>query len=365
MWSQAGSPLSDSAAPAAACGSSGTEICTDESYLVIGGGKDGTGLPFTGWVDDIRTSAWLRYLTDFTRPSEPHGADTQTIGLLRFNTGSGNVVYDTGGYDSCTSNGWLYLGGSPAGPEWSTENPFGILHPTPTPTPETPTPTPTPDTPTPTPVPPTPTPVTPTPTDTPTATPTPIFEDVPTDHWAFGYINALFNAGYIAGCSTDPLLYCPDNILNRSESAVFVLRGQYGAIPDPPYPTPSTPTFADVDPAFWGFGWIESLWTDGFTAGCGTDPLIYCPNSQHTRAEGSVFFLRVKNGVDYVPPTPTGIFTDVDLGVWYAGWVEAAYNEGILPECSTDPLQFCPENQLDRAWAAYMMVQAKGGLSLP
>jgi hypothetical protein len=45
--------------------------------------------------------------------------------------------------------------------------------------------------------------------------------------------------------------------------------------------------------------------------------------------------------------------------------VEAAYNEGILPACSTDPLQFCPEDELDRAWAAYMMVQAKGGLPLP
>ena len=92
---------------------------------------------------------------------------------------------------------------------------------------------------------------------------------------------------------------------------------------------------------------------------------MYCPLTQHTRAEGSVFFLRVKNGVAYVPPTPTGIFTDVDLGAWYAGWVEAAYNEGILPECNAAPLQFCPEDQLDRAWAAYMMVQAKGGLPLP
>jgi len=72
----------------------------------------------------------------------------------------------------------------------------------------------------------------------------------------------------------------------------------------------------------------------------------------------------VKNGVDG-PPTPTGIFTDVDRGAWYAGWVETAYNEGILPECNQDQLQFCPDDLLDRAWAAYMMVQAKGGLPLP
>ena len=189
--------------------------------------------------------------------------------------------------------------------------------------------------------------------------PIPIFDDVPTGHWAYDYINALYAAGFVAGCSADPLLYCPDRILNRAESAVFVLRGVYGAIPDPPYPPPSTPTFADVDPAFWGYGWIESLWTDGFTAGCSANPLLYCPDRQHTRAEGSVFFLRIKNGADYVPPDAVGIFADVDLGAWYAVWVEAAYNAGILPACLETPLSFCPEDKLDRAWTAYMMVQAK------
>ena len=170
----------DGAVLSATCGSSGTDICTDESYLVVGGGKDGNGLPFTGWIDDIRTSGWLRYLADFTPPSEPHPADAQTIGLLRFNTGSRNVVYDTGGYDSGTSNGWLYMGGSPAGPEWSTENPFGILHPTPTPGSATPTSTST-HTPTPTAVDTATATSTATPTDTPTETPAATYTPAPTD----------------------------------------------------------------------------------------------------------------------------------------------------------------------------------------
>ena len=200
---------------------------------------------------------------------------------------------------------------------------------------------------------------------TPTPTPTQVFDDVPPGHWAYDYIGALFEAGYVAGCSLTPPLYCPDNILIRAESAVFVLRGAYGGTADLPYPPPSTPSFSDVDPAYWGYAWIESMWTDGFTAGCGTDPLIYCPLSNHTRAEGSVFFLIVKNGVGYSPPPPVGIFDDVALAAWYAGWVEAAYNEGILLECGTAPLRFCPDDSLDRSWTAYMMVQAKGGLPLP
>ena len=195
--------------------------------------------------------------------------------------------------------------------------------------------------------------------------PAPVFTDVPSDYWAREYIEILYSEGYIAGCQSSPLMYCPDRILNRAESAVFVMRGAYGAIAEPPYPTPAASTFDDVVPAYWGIGWIESMWIDGFTAGCGTDPLIYCPLRDHTRAEGSVFFLRVKNGVGYSPPPPAGVFDDVALAAWYAGWVEAAYSEGLLPPCQTNPLKFCPDDALDRSWAAYMMVWAKGGFGLP
>jgi subtilisin len=203
-----------------------------------------------------------------------------------------------------------------------------------------------------------------TPTVTNTPTPTPIFDDVPYGHWAKNYIEALYTAGYVAGCSTSPRLYCPERVLIRSESAVFILRGAYGAIPAPPHPTPATQTFADVDPAYWGYGWIESLWTDGFTAGCGTDPLIYCPLRDHTRAEASVFFLRTKFGVGYTPAAPAGVFSDVAPTAWYAPWIEAAYNEKLLPLCHSTTMEMCPEDPLDRAWAAYMMTQAKG-MGLP
>ncbi|MEW6568905.1 MAG: hypothetical protein AB1449_12220 [Chloroflexota bacterium] len=200
----------------------------------------------------------------------------------------------------------------------------------------------------------------------------PIFDDVPIDHWARDYIEALYRAGYVVGCSHAPRLYCPERVLIRAESAVFILRGQYGAILDPPYPPPGTPTFTDVAPSYWGYGWIESLWRDGYTAGCWTSPMMFCPLRQHTRAEGSVFFLRIKNGTAYEPPEPVGLFDDVPLDrwttehePWYAAWVEAAYTQGLLPACSNDPLRFCPEDPLNRSWAAYMMVQAKGGLPLP
>jgi hypothetical protein len=74
----------------------------------------------------------------------------------------------------------------------------------------------------------------------------------------------------------------------------------------------------------------------------------------------------MKYGPLYVPPNPSGIFSDVTADDWARKWIEKAYNEGLIPACETSPnLRFCPDEPLTRAMAAYMMVQAKGGLPLP
>jgi hypothetical protein len=158
-------------------------------------------------------------------------------------------------------------------------------------------------------------------------------------------------------------MYCPGETMDRAESAVFVERGVWGTdiLPD----DPTEEIFRDVPLANWSAKWITSLWEDGYTAGCGSDPLIYCPWRGHTRTEATVFYLRMMNGTDYVPPPPDGLFADVALDFWGAKWIEAAYKAGLIPACETSPeLLFCPEDPLDRAMAAYMMVQAKG-LQIP
>jgi hypothetical protein len=189
--------------------------------------------------------------------------------------------------------------------------------------------------------------------------PTSSFIDVPTDHWAFNYIEALYQNGYVEGCNEEPRMYCPDHIMTRAESAVFVERGIWGADYIPPLPTEQI--FDDVALIEWFAKWITGLWNDGYTAGCGTDPLIYCPMQEHTLAEGAVFYLRMLNGPDFEPPAPTGIFQDAPVDEWYTRWIEAAYNAGIYPPCQTTPqLLACPEDPLTRAMGAYMMVMAKG-----
>ncbi len=57
--------------------------------------------------------------------------------------------------------------------------------------------------------------------------------------------------------------------------------------------------------------WIEQFYHEGITAGCNTNPLIYCPNDPVTRAQMAVFGLKIEHGAAYVPPPCTGIFVDV------------------------------------------------------
>ena len=46
------------------------------------------------------------------------------------------------------------------------------------------------------------------------------FNDVPTGHWAFQFIEALADSGITAGCGGGS--FCPDNTLTRAEMAVFL-----------------------------------------------------------------------------------------------------------------------------------------------
>ena len=51
-----------------------------------------------------------------------------------------------------------------------------------------------------------------------------IFADVPTSHWAAPWIEELYRQKITAGCTQNPLKYCPDNFVSRAEMAVFLGR---------------------------------------------------------------------------------------------------------------------------------------------
>jgi len=199
-----------------------------------------------------------------------------------------------------------------------------------------------------------------------------IFADVPLNHWAYDYIISLYEDGYIAGCATDPeRLFCPQNTMNRAESSVFVVRGLHPDVPGYIPPTPTTiEYFEDVPVGFdeqgksreeWFSKWVGELFEQGFTSGCSTNPPLFCPLASHTRAEATVFYLRMLNGADFIPAEPTSqTFNDVALDMWHAPWVQAAYEANLIQPCQTDMenMLFRPEEDLTRAEAACMMAQA-------
>jgi hypothetical protein len=191
------------------------------------------------------------------------------------------------------------------------------------------------------------------------------FADVPPSHWAHNSIESLYRVGYVAGCSLTPRKFCPEAAMTRAEGAVFVERGIHGAEYLPI--EPQDPTFADV-PAFeWFFKWAEGLWQDGYTAGCGADPLLFCPLQGHTRAEASVFFVRMLHGKEYEPPqTYEQVYADVPVGVgepWYTKWVMAAFADGLIQICEDEANRsddrYRPSEDISRAEAACMMALAK------
>ncbi len=50
------------------------------------------------------------------------------------------------------------------------------------------------------------------------------FNDVPTDHPFFQYVEALKASGITGGCQAAPPLYCPDNPVTRGQMAVFLAK---------------------------------------------------------------------------------------------------------------------------------------------
>jgi hypothetical protein len=192
------------------------------------------------------------------------------------------------------------------------------------------------------------------------------FTDVPTTHPYYSDIEILYTNGLTAGCSTSPLKFCPDQIMNRGESAVFMLRANFGSSF---LPTPPTHILKDDwTKGSWAEPWAEAMYFNGLSAGCSSSPLKYCPWDQIPREQAVIFALRMKYGTNYIPPAATGtLFADLtDVNYYATSWAEQAYRDGLIPSCgaSGGKPKICPKSLVSRGLGAYMIVRAKN-LSMP
>lgn len=122
---------------------------------------------------------------------------------------------------------------------------------------------------------------------------TPTFVDVPRTNPFYGWVERLYEQGVTTGCArnqSNQLLYCPTAIVPREQMAAFVVRAK-GLTPL----LPATPTFADVPASHPLFGFIERLYEQQITTGCGVNgsgQLLFCPTDPVPRQQMAAFLVR-------------------------------------------------------------------------
>jgi PKD repeat protein len=181
-------------------------------------------------------------------------------------------------------------------------------------------------------------------------TPLPSFDDVPDDYWAFDHVEMLYDSGITGGCGSG--FFCPDAPITRAQMAVFLVRAMHGSDFRPPPAAGNV--FLDVGIDDFAAAFIEQLYHDGITGGCGNNN--FCPGDPVTRAQMAVFLLRAMHGPGYSPPPATGVFDDVDLAYWAVAWIEQLAAEGITFGCGNN--NYCPDSLVTRAQMAVFMVRA-------
>ena len=117
------------------------------------------------------------------------------------------------------------------------------------------------------------------------------FTDVPTDYWAFKYVEFARSQNIVNGVGNG--LYNPGGAVDRGQMAAFIARSIVTPTGDAgldSYTAPTTPSFTDVPTTFWTYKHIEYLHEHGIVNGVGDG--TYHPELAVTRDSMAVFVSR-------------------------------------------------------------------------
>ena len=112
-----------------------------------------------------------------------------------------------------------------------------------------------------------------------------VFGDVPCPSTFADWIEALSTEGITGGCGGSD--YCPQDPVRRDQMAAFLLKAEHGSSYMPPA---CTGVFPDVPCPSLFANWIEQLFAEGITGGCGG--ANYCPGDPVTRGQMAVFIVK-------------------------------------------------------------------------
>jgi len=149
-------------------------------------------------------------------------------------------------------------------------------------------------------------------------------------------------------------LYGVDNPVKRQSMAVFLLKAEHGLCYTPPPCTPPG-VFADVPCPSTFADWIEALFDEGITGGCGGGN--FCPDATVRRDQMAPFMLKAAHGPAYVAPPCSGVFADVPCPSLFANWIEQLKFEGVTSGCGNGTI-YCPANPNTRGQMATFLVKA-------
>jgi hypothetical protein len=179
------------------------------------------------------------------------------------------------------------------------------------------------------------------------------FPDTPVSNPSYSFVENLFHNGVTAGCGGGN--YCPDADVTRAQMAAFLLKAKRGLSYEPPV---CAGIFGDVTCPSVFADWIEELYAEGITGGCGGGG--YCPEAPVTRSQMAVFLLKAAHDTGYVPPPCAAtVFNDVPCpGARFVDFINELAAEGITAGCGNG--NYCPNDPVTRGQMAVFLVKMFG-----
>jgi beta propeller repeat protein len=157
------------------------------------------------------------------------------------------------------------------------------------------------------------------------------FVDVPSDFWAWQYVEAVAGNGVARGFEDGT--YQPGRDVTRDQMAVYISRALASGDESVPDYT-GTPTFADIASEHWALDYVEYAVAQNIVAGY--DDGNYHPEHRVARDQMAVYVARAlvapsgEAGLaDYVPADPRN-FPDVPEAFWAHKHVEYCVENGVV-----------------------------------
>jgi len=182
------------------------------------------------------------------------------------------------------------------------------------------------------------------------------YSDVAAGVWYEEAVDAFTDAGYLDGTQTR---FRGGDNANRAEFTKLVVELNGGILST----APSVPSFDDVKPGAWYYGYMEEAAKEGWVKGdanCyGSKPCNARPGANINRAEAAALIVRAF-GLEWTGDAPS--FVDVPSGQWYTDPVQTAADHCVLQgDDATGRAR--PADFMNRAEMVVMLYRVDQGLT--